>query len=89
MLSVRSDLLSDAFINEFKHLQDNVKSDPFPQVQALLEAEWEQPLTAIFTTLQEKPLASASIGQAHRGTLKDGKKLLSKYSIPALFPLSK
>ena len=70
MLSVRSDLLSDAFINEFKHLQDNVKSDPFPQVQALLEAEWEQPLTAIFTTLQEKPLASASIGQAHRGTLK-------------------
>lgn len=84
MLSVRSDLLSDAFINEFKHLQDNVKSDPFPQVQALLEAEWEQPLTAIFTTLQEKPLASASIGQAHRGTLKDGKEVVVKVQHPGI-----
>ena len=55
MLSVRSDLLSDAFINEFKHLQDNVKSDPFPQVQALLEAEWEQPLTAILQLCKKSP----------------------------------
>ncbi|WP_291293427.1 AarF/UbiB family protein [Enterococcus sp.] len=84
MLSVRSDLLSEAFTNEFKHLQDNVKSDPFPQVQALLEAEWQQPLTAIFSTFQEVPLASASIGQAHRGTLKDGKEVVVKVQHPGI-----
>ena len=39
MLSVRNDLLSSTFVDEFKQLQDNVKSDPFPKVKALLEAE--------------------------------------------------
>ena len=37
-----------------------------------------------FTTLQEKPLASASIGQAHRGTLKDGKEVVVKVQHPGI-----
>jgi ubiquinone biosynthesis protein len=84
MLSVRSDLLSETFTNEFKHLQDNVKSDPFDQVKSLLEAEWGQSLTDIFTNFHEVPLASASIGQAHRGTLKDGTEVVVKVQHPGI-----
>lgn len=48
MLSVRNDLLSSTFVDAFKQLQDNVKSDPFPKVKALLETELQQPLTEVF-----------------------------------------
>ncbi|BCA86562.1 ABC transporter [Enterococcus saigonensis] len=84
MLSVRTDLLSPAYIKAFKSLQDNVKSDDFTAVKALLETEWELPLDTIFADFEEKAFASASIGQAHRATLKSGQQVVVKVQHPGI-----
>lgn len=84
MLSVRTDLLEPAFIQGFKTLQDNVKSDPFPVVKTLLESEWQLPISAIFSDFQETAFASASIGQAHHATLKSGEKVVVKVQHPGI-----
>lgn len=84
MLSVRTDLLSPAYIKAFKSLQDNVKSDDFSEVKALLESEWELAISDIFTEFEEQAFASASIGQAHRATLKSGQKVVVKVQHPGI-----
>lgn len=84
VLSVRTDLLTPAYLQAFKSLQDAVKSDPFPKVKALLEAEWQQPLTEIFDYFEEEAFASASIGQAHRARLKNGQEVVVKVQHPGI-----
>ncbi|MDT2810234.1 AarF/UbiB family protein [Enterococcus asini] len=84
VLSVRTDLLTPAYLQAFKSLQDSVKSDPFPKVKALLEAEWQQPLTEIFDYFAEEAFASASIGQAHHARLKNGQEVVVKVQHPGI-----
>lgn len=84
MLSVRTDLLDPSFVETFKTLQDNVKSDDFAEVQQLLEAEWQLPISAIFTEFDQQAFASASIGQAHRGILKSGQAVVVKVQHPGI-----
>lgn len=84
MLSVRTDLLDPAFAETFKTLQDNVKSDDFAEVKKLLEAEWDLPIEAIFDDFDQQAFASASIGQAHRGVLKNGQEVVVKVQHPGI-----
>lgn len=84
MLSVRTDLLAPDFAAAFKQLQDNVKSDPFDAVKELVEAELQQPLTAVFASIDQLPVASASIGQAHHAVLLSGKEVIVKVQHPGI-----
>ncbi|WP_368251659.1 ABC1 kinase family protein [Enterococcus sp. 2201sp1_2201st1_B8_2201SCRN_220225] len=84
LLSVRTDLLTTAYIQTFKSLQDSVKSDPFDQVKTLLEAEWQLPLAELFESFEETAFASASIGQAHHACLKGGQKVVVKVQHPGI-----
>ncbi|MDT2757391.1 AarF/UbiB family protein [Enterococcus asini] len=84
LLSVRTDLLTTAYIQAFKSLQDSVKSDPFDQVKTLLEAEWQLPLAELFESFEETAFASASIGQAHHACLKGGQKVVVKVQHPGI-----
>lgn len=84
MLSVRTDLLSPAYIKAFKSLQDDVKSDDFAKVKTLLENEWDLNISDIFSVFEEKAFASASIGQAHKATLKSGQKVVVKVQHPGI-----
>lgn len=82
LLSVRTDLLSPTFLDAFKSLQDNVKSDDYESVKALVEKELQQPLTNVFTSFAQTPIASASIGQAHLATLHSGEEVIVKVQHP-------
>lgn len=84
MLSVRSDILTPQFINELKKLQDNVKTEDFETVKKTIEAETHLLLTDIFATFEEQPFASASMGQAHKATLKNGKEVAVKIQHPGI-----
>ncbi|WP_430610217.1 ABC1 kinase family protein [Enterococcus sp. DIV0876] len=84
MLSVRTDLLTPDFAAAFKQLQDNVKSDPFEEVKTLVEAELLQPLTAVFASFDQLPVASASIGQAHHAVLRSGEEVIVKVQHPGI-----
>jgi len=82
VLSTRPDLISLEFVKELSKLQDEVPPFAFIKVKEIIEAEFNAPVSEIFETLDETPLASASIGQVHIGRLKDGEKVAVKIQRP-------
>ncbi len=82
MLSDREDLLSSAFTQTFKTLQDSVPSDTFSTVKKTIETELSLSLSDIFDDFSKSPFASASMGQAHRAKLKNGDAVVVKIQHP-------
>jgi ubiquinone biosynthesis protein len=67
--STRPDLIPGEVITELKKLQDNVPSVPYEDVKKVIETSLGQPIDKLFVSFDDKPLASASIGQVHRAVL--------------------
>jgi ubiquinone biosynthesis protein len=72
--STRGDVLPAELIVELKKLQDDVPPAPFEQIKEVIESSLGAPLKDLFVRFDEKPLATASIGQVHRAILatRDG-----------------
>lgn len=70
-MSSRLDVLPPEITKELEGLQDEVPAVPFAQMRARAEAELGMPLERAFTSVDERPLAAASLGQAHRAVLTD------------------
>ncbi|MCW3765827.1 ABC1 kinase family protein [Paenarthrobacter ureafaciens] len=69
-MSSRLDVLPPEITKELEGLQDEVPAVPFDEIRALAEAELGTPLEAVFASIDEVPLAAASLGQAHRAELR-------------------
>ncbi len=82
LLSTRPDLLPEAYTSELTFLRDDVRTFPFEQVEAILSEEYGRPVREIFASLEEKPVASASISQVHRAVLPDGRVVALKVQRP-------
>ncbi|MEM9070681.1 MAG: AarF/UbiB family protein [Myxococcota bacterium] len=68
--STRPDVFPADVVVELKKLQDDVPPESFESIRPLIENELGAPISVIFESFDETPLASASIGQVHRATLK-------------------
>ncbi|MBL8970022.1 MAG: AarF/ABC1/UbiB kinase family protein, partial [Myxococcales bacterium] len=84
ILSTRPDLLPPGILGELTQLQDQVSPLPFDQVVQQLRLALGPGFREHFETLDEAPLASASIAQVHRATLKDGTAVVLKVQRPGL-----
>ena len=82
ILSTRRDLVPEDIVNEFSKLQDDVAPFPGSIARKIIEDAYECELDEVFLEFDETPLASASVAQVHRATLKDG----SDYIIKVLRP---
>src|SRR5690606_3227953 len=69
VLSTRPDLLPPEYIAELSTLQDAAPPVPWKDIQAVLVAAFDKPVEELFASVDEKPLAAASIGQVHAATL--------------------
>ncbi|KAL8431586.1 hypothetical protein Efla_000632 [Eimeria flavescens] len=76
-LSTRSDLLPQQYIHHLIKLQDMMPTASFDVIRERLEMELGD-LDSIFSKIEEKALASASVGQVHRAWLKDGSAVVVK-----------
>jgi ubiquinone biosynthesis protein len=82
VLSTRRDLIGPALGEELALLQSHVPADPFAVTRHTVESELGSPLEKLFTEFDPEPLASASIGQVHRATLRDGRLVAVKVQHP-------
>jgi ubiquinone biosynthesis protein len=67
--STRGDLLPADLIVELKRLQDDVPPVSFADLRAVVETSLGAPLSEVYVSFDEKPLATGSIGQVHRAVL--------------------
>lgn len=83
-LSTRVDILPQTSIQELSGLQDEVAEVPFDEIKLQAEVELGRSLDRVFAQFEEKPLASASLGQVHCAYLVDGKKAAVKIQRPGI-----
>ena len=84
MLSVRPDLLPKSYIRELEKLQDGVEPFAWEKVKGIVEKELRQKIPSVFSSFDKEPIASASISQVHRATLKSGEHVAVKVQRPAI-----
>jgi ubiquinone biosynthesis protein len=82
LLSTRPDVVPPDIIAELRSLQDDVRPFPFEEVARTIREDLGQPIERLFTEFDEKPLAAASIGQVHRATLPNGRRVVVKVQRP-------
>ncbi|MBL4689832.1 MAG: AarF/ABC1/UbiB kinase family protein [Nannocystaceae bacterium] len=86
ILSTRTDVLPPSITDELTTLQDQVGPVPFEEIEAQLIRHMGKDYRDHFSDLDEEPLASASIAQVHRATLKDGTAVALKIQRPGVQP---
>ena len=82
LLSTRPDVLPPDIIAELRGLQDDVRPFPFAQVEQVVEEDLALTLDKLFLDFDERPIAAASIGQVHRATLPNGRRVAVKVQRP-------
>lgn len=83
-LSTRVDMLPKTSLDELSGLQDEVPAVDFTDIKEVIEAEFERPLEQVFAQFDSEALASASLGQVHRGHLTDGSTVAIKVQRPSI-----
>jgi len=82
LLSTRPDVLPPDIIAELRGLQDDVRPFPLADVEKVVEEELGLSIGQLFTEFEEQPVAAASIGQVHRATLPNGRRVAVKVQRP-------
>ena len=84
LLSTRRDLLPVDIADELAKLQDRVPPFSGAVAKARIEEELGSPVTTLFGSFDESPLAAASIAQVHAATLLDGRAVVVKVLRPGM-----
>jgi ubiquinone biosynthesis protein len=84
ILSLREDLLPREITSELKNLLDRLPVVSFERFTALVTDELSRPVEQMFSRIDPRPLASASIAQIHRATTLDGDEVILKVVKPGI-----
>lgn len=82
MLSMRPDIIPQAYIKEFQKLQDDVKPERYEVIREIIEHELKRPIEELFLSFAEEPIACASLAVVHPAVLKNGDRVVVKIQRP-------
>lgn len=86
-LSTRADLLGEEVAMDLSNLQDDLPPFPFEEVRRVIETEMDQPLEALYSQFETKPVAAASIAQVHFAlTTPDENGVVEEVAVKILRP---
>jgi ubiquinone biosynthesis protein len=83
IMSTRTELFPPGLIEELKKLQDRVPPVPFSKLRPEIQDHCEI-FEDCFQSIDEEPLAAASLAQVHRARLKDGTEIVLKIKRPGI-----
>ena len=84
LLSTRPDIVPPAYADALARLQDRCEPVPFAEIEAVLAEDLGVRLSKAFARVEREPLATASIAQVHRATLRDGREVALKIQRPGI-----
>ena len=82
ILSNRPDIIPEGLVKEFEKLQDRVAPFESEKAKRIIERETNMKIEDLFEWFEDKPIASASIGQVHKAKLKTGEIVVVKVQRP-------
>lgn len=88
VLANRPDIMREDYMNELCVLQDDVPSFPDKEAFAIIEAQLGRPIGEVFSSISERPVAAASLGQVYKAVLRDtGEAVAIKVQRPGVEPV--
>src|SRR5574340_1379001 len=84
ILSTRPDILPEDYLVELLKLQDTVAPLPFAGIVKVIESEFKRPVSELFASIEEEPIAAASIAQVHRAVTLTGAEVAIKVQRPGI-----
>lgn len=82
LLSTRADLLPPRYLEALSRLQDKVEPVPYLDIERVVQQQLGFRISKGFASFDERPLGSASIGQVHLATLRNGRSVAVKVQRP-------
>ncbi len=89
LLSVMSNFLPEEFQKPLEALQDRLPAQDYEKVRQRIVEELGKPPEALFARFEPIPMATASIGQAHRALLHDGSEVVVKVQHYGIEPIAR
>ena len=84
LLSTRTDIIPPAYAAALTRLQDDVEPISREEVEAVFLDEIGTDTKTAFASFDYETLASASLGQVHRATLRSGREVVVKVQRPGI-----
>jgi ubiquinone biosynthesis protein len=84
LLSTRADLLPAVYLEALSRLRDDVEPLEPGVAERVVEDELGVRISSAFGSFEPAPIGSASLGQVHRATLRDGRPVAVKVQRPGI-----
>jgi ubiquinone biosynthesis protein len=84
VMSTRPDLFAPEVIEQLRTLQDRIPPFGFAKVARTIEEDFGKPANELFSEIDERPVAAASVAQVHRARLRDGREVAVKVLRPGV-----
>lgn len=84
LLSTRADLLPPVYLEALSRLRDDVEPMEPGVAEQVIEDELGVRISTAFGSFEPEPIGSASLGQVHRATLRDGRPVAVKVQRPGI-----
>jgi len=81
-LSCRPDLLPREYIVALQRLQNDAEPARFEDIHPIILMNWGHDWDSQFNRFDVLPIATASVAQVHRATLKNGEEVAIKFQLP-------